>query len=223
MTKRNIIFLTTSDLIEHPSNPRILEEAVHPVARSIEEFGFINPIIINEQNIILAGHARKKAAESLGIETVPTLKVSNLSKAQELAYLVADNRLSENASYDNNMLAQVLKSIDAMDYDATVTGFSSDEIEAFIDGATKDLDDLLGLNEDFEDLEPFEQENEPECNEKPNMKRISFFFNENEYKTVTEAIELVKSNSEGKISLGTALAEAVSHYLGHATKNTEEL
>lgn len=201
--KLNIKQLNVKDLIPHPSNPRILDDAVKPVARSIQEFGFINPVIINENKIILAGHARTKAAESLGMEKVPTLTIKNLSKAQELAYLLADNRLSENASYDNNMLADVIKSIEDMDYDTTVTGYSEDEIQAFINASTENLDDLLGLSEQEENYsKEIEIEDEPESN----MVRVSFFFSKEERNTVMNAVETVKENAPEKITMGAALA-----------------
>ena len=207
MSKPTIKLVNVDKLMEHPSNPRILEDSIKPVARSIEEFGFINPIIVNEQNVILAGHARKKAAEMLQIKKVPTLKVENLTKAQQLAYLLADNRLSENASYDNNMLADVIKTIDDMNFDTTITGFSTDEIDAFITASAENLDDLLGLNEENDSIEPFHNEVQTENPENlHNMKRISFFFNENQHEIVNNAIETVKQKHDEKLSLGAALA-----------------
>lgn len=201
--KLNIKQVKIQDLIPHPSNPRILDDAVKPVARSIQEFGFINPVIINEKKIILAGHARTKAAESLGMEEVPTVTVKNLTNAQELAYLLADNRLSENASYDNNMLADVIKSIEDMDFDTTVTGYSEDEIQAFINASTENLDDLLGLGEQDEThSQEIEIEDEPESN----MVRVSFFFSKGERDIVMNAVETIKENNPEKITMGAALA-----------------
>lgn len=213
MSKPVVKLVNVDKLIDHPSNPRILEDSVKPVARSIEEFGFVNPIIINEQNIILAGHARRKAAEFLGIKKVPTIKVENLTKAQQLAYLLADNRLSENASYDNNMLADVIRTIDQMDFDTTITGFSTDEIDAFISASAENLDDLLGLNEDHDAMEDFNQEIDTENPENlHNMKRISFFFNENQHEIVSNAIESIKEKHQEKLSLGAALAIICAHH-----------
>ncbi len=193
----------------HPSNPRILDDAVKPVARSIEEFGFINPVIINENNVILAGHARTEAAKTLGMTKVPTVKVEGLSPAQELAYLLADNRLSENASYNNNMLADVIKSIEDMDFDATITGYNEDEITAFINSSTENLDDLLGIG----DYAP-EQDKELELDEdeEGSMMRVSFFFTKGERQLVVDAIEQAKEDSPEKLTMGAALAIVCAKY-----------
>ena len=205
--KRKLKITQTSiaDLIPHPSNPRILEDAIRPVARSIKEFGFINPVIINEHNIILAGHARTEAAKTLDYQKVPCVKVEGLTKAQELAYLLADNRLSENASYDNNMLADVIKTIEDMDFDATVTGYSEDEIEAFINASAENLDDLLGLGEEPTEYEVHDQNIEEESSEK-NVHRVSFFFSEEQKEIVMSTVQAVKENAPEKISMGAALA-----------------
>jgi len=203
--KLKITQINIDELIPHPSNPRILEDAIKPVARSIKEFGFINPVIVNEHNIILAGHARTEAAKTLDFDKVPCVKVENLTKAQELAYLLADNRLSENASYDNNMLADVIKTIEDMDFDATVTGYSEDEIEAFINASADNLDDLLGLGDEGENIPETQEPNIEEESEEKNVCRVSFFFSEEQKKIVMDAVEAVKENSPEKISMGAAL------------------
>lgn len=200
--KLNITQIDINTLIPHPSNPRIINEAIIPVARSIQEFGFINPVIINENNIILAGHARTEAAKTLNYQKIPCVKVKNLTKAQELAYLLADNKLSENASYDHNVLASVIKTIDDMDFDTTITGYDEDEIDAFINASTQSIEDILGLAEDKEEIEP---ENIPE-HEEVNMNRVSFFFNDEQRKIVMDAIDQTKQqHSPEKLSMGAAL------------------
>jgi site-specific DNA-methyltransferase (adenine-specific) len=103
-------------------------EQIAQVAASIKEFGFTNPILIDEQSGIIAGHGRVLAAAKLSMDEVPTITLSGLSEAQKRAYIIADNKLALNAGWDEAMLAVEFAELEAMDYDLTLTGFSLDEI-----------------------------------------------------------------------------------------------
>ncbi len=106
------------------------------IADSIREFGFTNPVLIDENNTILAGHGRVAAARELGMETVPCRLISTLTAAQKRAYVLADNKLALNAGWDEEILAEELGALmaDDLDFDVEITGFSIAEIDGLIEG-----------------------------------------------------------------------------------------
>lgn len=103
-------------------------EQVQKIANSISEFGFINPVIIDGDKGIIAGHGRVMAAELLGMEQVPCLHVKHLSEAQKRAYIIADNKLALDAGWDDEILKIELAEIAALDFDVSITGFCIGEI-----------------------------------------------------------------------------------------------
>ena len=105
------------------------------IADSIERFGFTNPVLISDSGEIVAGHGRVEAARRLGMETVPTLKLSHLSEAERRAYVLADNKLALNASWDTEVLAIELQDLISLDFDVSVTGFSLAEVDLVLDAA----------------------------------------------------------------------------------------
>ena len=109
---------------------------VRQLARGIEKLGFINPVLIDADNRILAGHGRVAAARLLGLRSVPCLRVENMTPAQKRAYVLADNKLALNASWDEQVLAEELQDLISMDaeFDIELTGFSIPEIDGLIEG-----------------------------------------------------------------------------------------
>lgn len=105
------------------------------LAAAIGEFGFTNPILVDEANTILAGHGRIEAAKQLGLVEVPTACLGNLSPAQKHAYVLADNRLAELAGWDKETLRFELKHLIAIDFNVELTGFATGEIDLLIEGA----------------------------------------------------------------------------------------
>ena len=105
------------------------------IARSIERFGFTNPVLIDEKNNILAGHGRVRAAAGLGMETVPCLRFNHMSAAEKQAYVIADNKLALNAGWDKETLAIELQALVDLDFDMELTGFSMSEIDLVIEEA----------------------------------------------------------------------------------------
>jgi ParB-like chromosome segregation protein Spo0J len=98
------------DLVPHRTNPRTHSELqLRQIARSIAEFGFTNPILVDGDGGILAGHGRIEGAKLLGIVQVPVIELCHLSEAQRRAYIIADNRLAEKAGWDQGLLAQELE------------------------------------------------------------------------------------------------------------------
>lgn len=117
-----------------PNNPRThTPRQVKQIAASIQEFGFINPVLIDGAGGIVAGHARTAAAIALGMTDVPTVCVDHLSPAQIRAYVIADNRLAEKAGWDRNLLALELQELSVeLNFDVTITGFEMAEIDLLV-------------------------------------------------------------------------------------------
>lgn len=111
----NIIYQKLSEIKEYRNNPRKNEQAIKPVMESIQNFGFIVPILLDQNNVILAGHTRKKAAEKLNMETVPCIYVEDLTEEQVRAFRLADNKTAEFSEWDIEKLEKELSNI--MDID----------------------------------------------------------------------------------------------------------
>jgi ParB-like chromosome segregation protein Spo0J len=118
-----------SDLIPYARNSRTHSDAqVSKISASIKEFGFLNPVIVDGDNGIIAGHGRILAAQKLGLEAVPTIEADHLTEAQRRAYIIADNRLALDAGWDDELLRIELGDLDAEGFDLSLTGFDLDEI-----------------------------------------------------------------------------------------------
>ena len=120
-----------SELIPYVKNSRThSDEQVAQIAASIKEFGWTNPILIDGENGIIAGHGRLMAARKLGYKAVPTIELKDLTETQKKAYIIADNKLALNAGWDNEMLKLEFDDLAEMGFDLELTGFSLDEIDA---------------------------------------------------------------------------------------------
>ena len=118
-----------ADLTPYANNSRThSKEQVGQIVESIKEFGFTNPILIDEAGGIIAGHGRLEAANALGMKEVPTITLTGLSEAQKRAYVIADNRLALNAGWDIEALTSELKALQAEDFNLDLIGFDSDEL-----------------------------------------------------------------------------------------------
>lgn len=123
----------TDTLIGYARNSRThSEEQVAQIAASIKEFGFTNPVLIDKDGGIIAGHGRVQAARKLGLTEVPCLRLSHLTKTQTQALVIADNRLALNAGWDNAMLALEFKDLMDQNFDVSLTGFTEEEIDALM-------------------------------------------------------------------------------------------
>ena len=115
------------------------KKQIRQIAASITEFGFTNPVLIDEEKKIIAGHGRVAAAKQLGLKNVPTIKLDHLTNEQIRAYMIADNKLAENAGWDTEILAiefQALYELD-LDFDLSLTGFELPEIDFLIQETNK--------------------------------------------------------------------------------------
>ena len=125
--------IAIESLIPYARNSRThSEEQVAQVAASIKEFGFTNPVLIDEQGGIIAGHGRTMAARKLGLAEVPCIRMSHLTEAQKRAYVIADNKLALNAGWDEKMLALEFKDLQDMGFDLELTGFGLGDIDELL-------------------------------------------------------------------------------------------
>lgn len=131
--KAEIEYLKTGELIPYARNSRThSDEQVSQIAGSIREFGFTNPILIDAENGIIAGHGRIMAAQKLKIDQVPCIRLSHLTETQRKAYVIADNKLALNSGWDEELLGLELAELRAEDFDLGLIGFDGQEIERFL-------------------------------------------------------------------------------------------
>jgi ParB-like chromosome segregation protein Spo0J len=127
-----------SALVPYARNARTHSDAqVAQIAASIAEFGWTNPILVDGEKGLIAGHGRLLAARKLELNEVPVIELSHLTPEQKKAYILADNRLAENAGWDQELLKLELAELKSADFDLELMGFSD-----------KELDELLGINEE---------------------------------------------------------------------------
>ena len=135
--------VSTSKLIPYVNNARThSQEQINKLRGSLREFGFINPVIIDSDFNVIAGHGRLMAAKEEGIEEVPCVLVDYLTEAQKKAYILADNRYAQDAGWDEELLRLEIESLEGMDFDVSLTGFNEDEIaDLFADGESTGAED----------------------------------------------------------------------------------
>ena len=126
-----IVDLKPYDKNARTHSPKQVEE----IARSIKVFGFTNPVLIDQKNMIIAGHGRVMGAKELGMTEVPIIRIEYLSEAEKRAYILADNKLAEKAGWDKEILAIELQELMIIedDFDITLTGFETPEIDLILD------------------------------------------------------------------------------------------
>jgi hypothetical protein len=154
MTAKNIEIetLQTADLIPYARNARTHSDAqVAQIAGSIREFGFTNPVLIDRENGIIAGHGRVLAAQKLALNKVPCIRLGYLNEKQKRAYIIADNKLALNAGWDEEMLGIELADLREADFDLGLLGFDESELGSF-DVEEGDMPELSS-----DDKQPFQQ------------------------------------------------------------------
>lgn len=142
-----VTYRPAAELKPHPQNPKThSSKQIDLVIRSIENFGWTNPILIDEADNVIAGHCRLEAAKRMGIIEVPTICLSHMTAAEKRAYIIADNRLTEVAgSWDRKLLALEHEAIQLLDsdFDLTLTGFDIEEIQIFSDSLLEGSEDVV--------------------------------------------------------------------------------
>jgi ParB family chromosome partitioning protein len=146
----NIIWKPINEVTPYEKNPRIHSETtIARIAKSIKDFGWTQPIVIDGKNIILAGHGRHLAALSLNMVQVPCVLVDDLSEAQKKAYRIIDNKLVTDSAWDDELLQQELN--DLVDLDFKVDDFGLDDLHG---------DKVLDETDEWKDMPEFEQDNQ---------------------------------------------------------------
>jgi ParB-like chromosome segregation protein Spo0J len=194
--------VSVEKLIPYARNSRTHSaEQVDQIAASIKEFGFLNPIITDGENGIVAGHGRVMAAKKLGLKELPCIDASHLTETQRRAYIIADNKIAINSDWDTEMLRVEFQELQEMGFDLELTGFSLDEISEleFDEGEEVGMPDLPDG-----DKEPFQQK--------------TFTLHDEQAVVVDDAITLARANPLADTGLnensnGNALALICQQWL----------
>jgi hypothetical protein len=187
-----IEYVATDDLIPYINNSRTHSESqIKQIAASIREFGFTNPILIDEGGSVIAGHGRLVAAELLELDEVPTITLEGLTDAQRKAYVIADNKLALNSGWDDELLKIEIETLKNLEFDVSILGW---DILPEFDGAL----DYSILEDDHEDAL-----NEMQSGVK---KAIQIEFDAEHY---DEAAQLVKEYRQKDAYIGAILIEAL--------------
>ena len=135
--------LSVKKLLPYARNSRThSEDQIGQIASSIKEFGFTNPILIDKDNQIIAGHGRLMGANRLQMKEVPCIRLSHLTESQKRAYVIADNKLALNAGWDEELLALEIKDLQELDFDVSLLGFSDDELNGILDKLIEEVEGL---------------------------------------------------------------------------------
>ena len=156
------------------------DKQVEKIARSIEEFGFINPVLIDSNYGIIAGHGRVEGAKALGMEEVPCLFIEDLTDEQKRAYIIADNKLALDAGWDYELLQIELEELDNLNFDFTLTGFDNLELDDESLFSMDEIDEIDGYNANEDEREyftktftfPLEKKNQIICYLKKHQNEI---------------------------------------------------
>jgi ParB-like chromosome segregation protein Spo0J len=191
---------SVADLIPYASNSRTHSDAqVAQIAASIKEFGWTNPILIDGENTIIAGHGRLLAARKLGLDKVPAIVLDHLTKPQQRALVIADNQLALNAGWDMAMLAAELAELDDANYNLDLLGFDA----ALINELLGPIDEVGLPNLKDGDREPFQQ--------------MTFTLHDEQVEQVKAALDAAKAmgpfDSENENGNGNAIARICETFL----------
>jgi ParB-like chromosome segregation protein Spo0J len=194
---------SVADLIPYASNSRTHSDAqVAQIAASIKEFGWTNPILIDGENTIIAGHGRLLAARKLGLDKVPAIVLDHLTKPQQRALVIADNQLALNAGWDMAMLAAELAELDDANYNLDLLGFDA----ALINELLGPIDEVGLPNLKDGDREPFQQ--------------MTFTLHDEQVEQVKAALDAAKAmgpfDSENENGNGNAIARICETFLTEA-------
>lgn len=148
MTTLKITYRPINELKKHKKNARTHSDAqIAQIVNSINEFGWTNPILIDENDIIIAGHGRLEAAETLELDKVPCIVLSGLTETQKRAYLIADNQLALNAGWDIDLLQSEIEALKLNDFDISLLGFNDEDFQGVIIGSN-DVETCHGNSKD---------------------------------------------------------------------------
>lgn len=205
--KTKITYFAVDDLNPYQYNSRKHSESqITQIAKSITEFGFTNPILIDEKSTIIAGHGRVEAALSLGIEEVPCIMIKGLSESQKKAYVIADNKISENSEWDYNLLKSELKELEEEGIDYDLIGFNQEDFDELFPEIEEIISDKVDTNK--HSIDDYEASN---------IRQIILVYGEHQYRLVVEG--LAKHCRENGLGSNT---EAVTDLLEKAGYEVQE-
>jgi len=210
-------------LIPYANNSRThSKEQVAQIASSIREFGFTNPILIDEADGIIAGHGRVLAARKLGLEEVPCIRLGHLTETQRKAYVIADNKLALNAGWDEQLLAVELSSLREVGFDLGIMGFDAESIEAALNPDEPKTDGLSDNYTHKVDAPVYEPKGEkPPVNELLDRSRADELLNEiNKAQLPDEVAAFLKAAAARHTVFNF---EKIAEFYCHADKKTQEL
>ena len=180
------------DLTLYKNNPRVHSDTqIERLAISLTEFGFTNPVLVDDTGNVICGHGRIAAAKKIGLDTVPTITLSHLTEDQRRAYIIADNQLALNSSWDDDILKYELEKLSENGFDLSLLGWG-DDIPAFAD------------EPDYGSLDDFDDPNETLANDV--MKAIQIEFRPEDYE---EAKEVVSEARKKGVYIGQELVNAL--------------
>lgn len=213
-------YVKVSDLIPYANNARThSDEQVAQIAASIKEFGWTNPILIDGENGIIAGHGRLAAARKLSMDEVPAIELDGLSKAQKKALIIADNKIALNSGWDEKLLAIELEELKSSNFDLSVIGFSEDE-----------LGDLFGVDKDNDENPYSKKVASPVYEPKGEKPAIDTLYDDEKTMDLILSIKESKLSEKEKAFLMAAASRhivfdysAIADYYAHASKECQEL
>ncbi len=189
MSKLNIEIVDIEEIKESNYNSRIHSEAqVEKIANSIAEFGFVNPIIIDEENEIIAGHGRFMAARYLKLKEVPTIRLTHLTDDKKRAFIIADNKIALSGEWDYDMLKEEFDTILKSEMNI----------------------DLLGFNRNF--IDSMFKEKDPDALVVHKLKTLKINFDADDYDTTLDSLNSIMEK-EGSIDLEGVLVRLLDFYL----------
>ena len=135
--------INLENLKPYKNNPRVhSKEQIIQIANSINELGFLNPILTDENNMILAGHGRFMAAVHLNLDVAPVIQIDGLTEAQKKAFVIADNKIAMNSTWDQNSLWNEIRELNVLGFDLNILGFEDMELLPIVDDGS--VDDPMG-------------------------------------------------------------------------------
>lgn len=216
-----------SSIVPYARNPRRNSLAIAKVKASVKEFGWQQPIVVDKDMVIIAGHTRYQAALDLGMETVPVHIATDLTPAQVKAYRIADNRTASEAEWDNELLALEFEELKEMEFDLDLTGFDDVEIEGLLDGS---FDNNQNENDVVDDDTYSKKIVVPIYEPKGEMPKISELFDDDKTRELIE--EIKAANIPDSISDFLEIAAQrhtvfnfrnIAEYYSHADKDIQRL
>jgi hypothetical protein len=146
----NIEHISTEKLLSYDKNARTHSaEQVEQLAKAITRWGFTNPVLIDESNTLIAGHGRVMAAKSLGMATVPAVRIFNLSDSERRALVLADNKLAMNSGWDWDILKDELAALSKEGFDMAITGFDEEEVSVLDHGGDQLFDSAFDEEHEY--------------------------------------------------------------------------